>query len=177
MKRLLLPALLLGCTATPAATNDAATGDVPDALAAPDVPDVTVDAGPPRLAGRRCDAPAVWSQPLADYLAAGERVAAGRPFLRGVQDLAVFQRRLLVGYGDANINLGQRGGGSVAERRRDDANVRRWGRVHFAYKGVSSTSRTSHEAEGRSSEMLERRTALEFLSSLSRRGSRLIYSL
>ena len=61
--------------------------------------------------------------------------------------------------------FGQRGGGSVAERRRDDANVRRWGRVHFAYKGVSSTSRTSHEAEGWSSEMLERRTALEFLSS------------
>ena len=30
----------------------------------------------------------------------------------------------------------QRGGGSVAGCQRDDANVRRWGRVHFAYTGV-----------------------------------------
>jgi hypothetical protein len=37
-------------------------------------------------------------------------------------------------------------------------------RVHFAYKEFSSTSGLAHEAEAWRSEMLERRTALEFLS-------------
>ncbi|MFO0625532.1 MAG: hypothetical protein U0325_07920 [Polyangiales bacterium] len=111
MTRLPLVALLLGCTSTPPAVPpsavDASMADVVDVAAPTDAADASRDGGPPRLVGRRCDAPAVWSQPLADYLAAGERVAAGRAFLRGVQDLAVFQGRLFVGYGDANINLGR----------------------------------------------------------------------
>lgn len=66
-----------------------------------------VDAGPPRIAGRRCAAPTAWATPIADYIAVGERVAPRGRFLRGVQDLAVFDGRLFFGYGDANINLGR----------------------------------------------------------------------
>jgi hypothetical protein len=44
-------------------------------------------------------------------------------------------------------------------------NVRCWGAISRRTLGVSSTSRAAHEAEDWSSEMLERRTALESLSS------------
>ncbi|MEZ4389589.1 MAG: hypothetical protein R3A48_00725 [Polyangiales bacterium] len=110
MKRL-VAVVLVGCSAAPSAPGDAsAPGDVVvDAASGPDVTlrDVPLDAGPRALAGRRCGPLEPWAQPLADYLAAGERVAMGRSFLRGIQDLTVFDGRLFLGYGDANLNLGR----------------------------------------------------------------------
>lgn len=102
--------LSMACTSAPAASPaDAAVGDVaPTPDAAPDAtPDATHDAGPRALASQRCSAPAPWAEPLRDYLAAGEAQTHGRAFLRAVQDLAVYQDRLYVGYGDANLNLGR----------------------------------------------------------------------
>ena len=54
------------------------------------------------------DAPAAWANPIADYLTAGEgHVEPGADFLRGIHDLTVYADRLYLGYGDANINMGQ----------------------------------------------------------------------
>jgi hypothetical protein len=89
--------------------------------------------------------------------------ARGRASTRGERVVWEGDVRPLRVEGDG---FGQRGGGSVAGCQRDDANVRRWGTSSLRTLGVSSTSRAAHEAEDCSSEMLERRTALEFLSSL-----------
>ncbi len=53
-------------------------------------------------------APTLWAQPLKDYLELGNKHATGGKFLQGVQDLAVWQGRMYLGYGDANINLGSK---------------------------------------------------------------------
>jgi hypothetical protein len=95
-----------------------------------------------------------------------ERVGA---LLDGVDlELLVQPQRLRGGAQERQQRLGQRGGGSVEGCQRADANVRSWGTSSLRILGVSSTSRTAHEADDWSSEMLEPRTALESLS--SRRG-------
>jgi len=101
VRGLLLALLATACESAPAAT-DANVRDTGDASA-----DVSVDAGPALLADLRCGAPTPWAEPLRDYLAAGERASMSGNFLRAVQDLAVFEDRLYLGYGDANINLGR----------------------------------------------------------------------
>ena len=52
-------------------------------------------------------APEPWSEPIADYLAAGEREFPGG-FQRGITTLTVFANRLWIGYGDATQNMGTR---------------------------------------------------------------------
>ena len=46
-----------------------------------------------------------WANPIDDYLEAGMQHAG--LFLRGVHDLVVWEGRLYLGYGDANVNLGR----------------------------------------------------------------------
>ena len=78
---------------------------------APDAesPDAALpDAGPATIAGHTYDPPEAWVSPIDDYLAAGEAEAGpGGSFLRGIHDLTVYEDRLYLGYGDANINLGR----------------------------------------------------------------------
>jgi hypothetical protein len=96
---------LVGCTgAAPASDGGTVPGDAahPDAAA-----DASPDAGEARLAGRTCGALGEWATPLTDYIAAGEAAVANGRFMRGVHDLAVFEDRLYVGYGDADVNLGR----------------------------------------------------------------------
>lgn len=98
---------VLSCSEAPAAPPDA-TLDATLLDAAADLPaELGADVGPPLLSTLRCGAPALWAEPLRDYLAVGERQTMGGAFLRAVQDLAVYDDRLYLGYGDANINLGR----------------------------------------------------------------------
>lgn len=69
--------------------------------------DTDTAAPAPDLADLSFDAFELWATPLQDYLAAGEAYVGGDDFLRGVHDLAVFDGRLYLGYGDANLNLGR----------------------------------------------------------------------
>lgn len=48
-----------------------------------------------------------WAEPIDDYIEAGVARFGTREFLRGVHALAVFDGRLYLGYGDANLNLGR----------------------------------------------------------------------
>jgi hypothetical protein len=48
-----------------------------------------------------------WANPIDDYLQAGKAEVGSDDFLRGIQDLAVFEDRLYLSYGDANHNLGR----------------------------------------------------------------------
>ncbi len=73
---------------------------------------VTPDAGePPRctLADGVYPAPSEWQRPTADYVAALEAHPdfEKKPFSRAIDDLAVFDDRLYLGYGDANYNAGR----------------------------------------------------------------------
>ncbi len=98
----------LACVETPASPAPDATVDVPDvADAAARDAEVAADRPPATLAGLRCGAPSPWAEPIADYLAVGERQTMGGDFLRAVQDLHVYEDRLYLGYGDANVNLGR----------------------------------------------------------------------
>ena len=132
---LLVATLALGCaggSANTAPEVDAAVdididGAVPDAVddasasAGADLdepnddamaePVETTDAGPEiapvePLAGTTWSDPELWAEPLADYIAAGEAGKPGVLFLRAIHDLAVFDDRLYLGYGDATQNMG-----------------------------------------------------------------------
>lgn len=48
-----------------------------------------------------------WDTPIADYQEAARDSLGHDDFLQGVHDLAVFDDRLFLGYGDANLNLGR----------------------------------------------------------------------
>jgi hypothetical protein len=50
---------------------------------------------------------ALWDEPLADYHAQATAALGHRNFLHGIHDLALWQDRLYLGYGDANINIGR----------------------------------------------------------------------
>lgn len=50
---------------------------------------------------------AEWADPLADYHDAAMHALSTRQFLWGIHDLAVWQDRLYLGYGDANVNVGR----------------------------------------------------------------------
>ncbi len=52
--------------------------------------------------------PEPWARPVEDYIAAAvAALGADAPFLRGIHDLAVYEDRLYIGYGDATLNLGR----------------------------------------------------------------------
>lgn len=53
--------------------------------------------------------PTAWQEPIADYIAALQAHPdfKTKPFERGIDDLAVFDGRLYLGYGDANLNAGR----------------------------------------------------------------------
>jgi len=68
---------------------------------------LVADAGPLPLASTRFGALARWARPIDDYIKAGEaRFGAGK-VLRHIHDLVVYQHRLYLGYGDANVNMGR----------------------------------------------------------------------
>ena len=47
-----------------------------------------------------------WATPIADYVEIGEELASGY-YLKGIAELAPFDGRMWIGYGDGNINLGE----------------------------------------------------------------------
>jgi len=51
--------------------------------------------------------PTPWADPIEDYLAAGYEHVGDWDFFRGIHDLAVYDDRLYLGHGDANVNLGR----------------------------------------------------------------------
>lgn len=72
---------------------------------APDTPEVAaIPLGPGDLT---YSAPEPWADPIADYLAAGRQEVGSDLFDRAIQDLAPFDGRLFIGYGDATKNLGR----------------------------------------------------------------------
>ncbi|MBI4701439.1 MAG: hypothetical protein HY744_09815 [Deltaproteobacteria bacterium] len=62
--------------------------------------------GPQLIAEMSFAAPEPWAKPIEDYLDAGEAELGNDKFLRAVQDLAVYDDRLCLAYGDANEDLG-----------------------------------------------------------------------
>ncbi|MBI4705959.1 MAG: hypothetical protein HY744_33115 [Deltaproteobacteria bacterium] len=62
---------------------------------------------PQLIAEMSFSAPEPWAKPIEDYLEAGEDAVGASEFLRAVQDLAVYQDRLYLAYGDANEDLGE----------------------------------------------------------------------
>ncbi len=82
--------LLLAC---PAATDDTAWPD--SSGPPPDLEEADFSIFEP------------WASPIDDYIAAGEEALGHSDFLQGIHDLTVFSDRLLLGYGDANLNLGR----------------------------------------------------------------------
>lgn len=110
VRRLLTLALTAAaCTSEPpvaspdaAVTEDAAVGS-----------DAAVDAGaaPPdagSLAELRFPVPEPWAEPIGDYLAAGRaHVGPEGRFFEEIHDLVVFEDRLYLGYGDADVNMGR----------------------------------------------------------------------
>lgn len=113
--------LLLGCSddastsdsnATPSNTaSDASQSDAgDDTNAAPEDTGAEPDSPPePTPVADRSPGPLErWASPIDDYLEVGRMEAGeGGSFLMGIHDLAVYEDRLYLGYGDANINLGR----------------------------------------------------------------------
>ena len=48
-----------------------------------------------------------WARPTADFIEINEEELGHSDFLHGIFDLAAFEDRLYIGYGDANLNLGR----------------------------------------------------------------------
>ena len=112
----LLPALLVlaACDDGPADASDpdSRIGTTPDVAplevdAAADAADL--DGGPDAApdGGVPYSEPEPWARPIEDYIAAGRAALGETPFLEGIHDLAVFEDRLYLGYGDATQNLGR----------------------------------------------------------------------
>lgn len=49
----------------------------------------------------------IWATPLEDYIAAGNAEHGAGQFLTAIHDLTVFEDRLYLSYGDANVNMGR----------------------------------------------------------------------
>ena len=47
-----------------------------------------------------------WATPIDDYIAVGEELASGY-YMKGIAELAPFDGRMWIGYGDGNLNLGE----------------------------------------------------------------------
>jgi|GEM_PF-1126347 len=60
-----------------------------------------------KIASLTFSEPKPWARPIEDYLAVGKKKKPDLSFLRGILDLVVYQDRMYIGYGDANINLGR----------------------------------------------------------------------
>ncbi|MCO4763345.1 MAG: hypothetical protein KC502_17645 [Myxococcales bacterium] len=72
------------------------------------------DAGPakdPATAKKMSDltytTPGQWATPIADFHAAAEKKLVGKKYKTGIHDLMPYDGKLYVGYGDADLNLGQ----------------------------------------------------------------------
>ena len=112
--------LLAGCPdegAVDGPEDTAAVQDVADTSTAEDVevdagpPDTgPVDTGPPTHTAKRVDEltygpPTTWAKPLEAYIKAVNKNKGNWNFKRAVHDLAVYQGRLYMGYGDATANV------------------------------------------------------------------------
>lgn len=62
---------------------------------------------PLSLADQNFEPFSAWASPIDDYLQAGAAEVGNDDFMRAIQDLAVFEDRLYLSYGDANHNLGR----------------------------------------------------------------------
>lgn len=140
-----LPFLLLGLWAC----DDASANDPVDAARQPvdatvanaapmdaESPDVGADAAPPDVGCTDCpqySPPEPWARPIEDYLEAGD-AQDYESFLRAVHDLAVYEDRLLLVYGDATQNLG----------RVTDIDIRYFDDPEVAEAQVAHTSREEH---------------------------------
>lgn len=59
------------------------------------------------VAAMTFSAPVSWAKPIDDYIAAGKAKLGHEKFERSIHDLAVYEGRLYLGYGDATYNLGR----------------------------------------------------------------------
>ncbi len=91
--------LLAGCSDDEVEVKDLAAGE--------GTKDCCVDAAPSKatIASLKFDKLAKWATPIEDYIKAGR--AKYSSFLRQIHDLTVYQDRLYLGYGDANVNMGR----------------------------------------------------------------------
>lgn len=62
--------------------------------------------GPETIGAQRFPPPSPWATPIEDYIEAGQEKYPNK-FMRAIHDLAVYQDRLYLGYGDANVNMGR----------------------------------------------------------------------
>ena len=67
--------------------------------------DTRSDAGVPGITTQKFGKLEKWATPIEDYIKAGR--ARYTSFLRQIHDLTVYQDRLYLGYGDANVNMGR----------------------------------------------------------------------
>ena len=116
-----LALVMAGCTEEGEVEGDPAAQDVAEDATIDAEVDAAVDAGPPdtgpvdtgpptsgaqKIAELTFDTPKVWSSPLESYLEAGHKKTGKWDFRRGIHDLAVYQDRLYMGFGDATNNVG-----------------------------------------------------------------------
>jgi hypothetical protein len=69
--------------------------------------DAGPDAGVPDIADLVFGDFEPFAEPIADYIATNAEILGHQSFLTGIFDLQVAEDRLYLGYGDANLNLGQ----------------------------------------------------------------------
>lgn len=89
------------------AADGTATGPTDGASGAADTSALDATPGQPLYGAQTYAAPKPWGDPIPDYLNAGHEEVGGWAFFRGIHDLAVWQGRLYLGYGDADKNLGR----------------------------------------------------------------------
>ncbi len=86
---------LLACAALACGAGDHSAAPADTAPAWPDLQDLEFASFEP------------WARPIDDYIETNRDQLGHDDFLQGIHDLAVFEDRLYLGYGDANLNLGR----------------------------------------------------------------------
>lgn len=123
---LLATSLLMACSGADEAVPDAATvldaegtdltetaetlgTDLPPELSPEDSPEVAelTPETPPDLLELEFGQFHIWAKPIEDYIEINTKELGHSNFMKEIFDLAVFEDRLYLGYGDANLNLGR----------------------------------------------------------------------
>ncbi len=89
--------------------DSAVTADVAPEVGPPDAG--PGDTGPPTHTAKKISdlnyaPPTVWTSPLKAYIDAGHKKTGHWNFTRAIHDLAIYQGRMYMGYGDATYNVG-----------------------------------------------------------------------
>ncbi len=67
----------------------------------------SIDSAAPDIAGLAFTTFTPWATPIQDYIETNTEILGDDSFLKAIYDLAVYQDRMYLGYGDANENLGR----------------------------------------------------------------------